>query len=339
MREILVTGGAGFIGSHTCVALINAGFRVVILDNFCNSENSAIDHIETIAGARPELIKGDVRDRTLLREVFASYTIDGVIHFAALKALGQSVRMPLEYFDCNVTGTLTLLQEMRASGIKVFVFSSTAAVYGERAQTPVEESFPLCATNPYARSKIIVEEMLDDLYCADSSWRIAKLRSFNPVGAHPSALLGENPKGLPNNLMPIVAQVASGRREGLSVFGNDYPTPDGTGVRDYLHVVDLAQGHVLALHYLSVHTDMLTVNLGTGKAYSVLDVIKAFEKASGRRIDYRIAERRPGDVAECWALPTKAERVLGWKASKTLDEMCRDAWRWETAFTQNTSKG
>jgi UDP-glucose 4-epimerase len=339
MREILVTGGAGFIGSHTCVALINAGFRVIILDNFCNSENTAIDRIETIAGARPELIKGDVRDRTLLREVFATYPIDGVIHFAALKVLGQSVRMPLEYFDCNVTGTLTLLQEMRASGIKVLVFSSTAAVYGERAQAPVEESFPLSATNPYARSKIIVEEILDDLYRADSSWRIAKLRYFNPVGAHPSALLGESPKGLPDNLVPMVAQVASGRREGLSVFGNDYPTPDGTGVRDYLHVVDLAQGHVLALHYLGVHTDMLTVNLGTGKGYSVLDVIKAFEKASGRRVNYRIAERRPGDVAECWALPTKAERLLGWKASKTLDEMCRDAWRWETAFIQNTSKG
>ncbi len=339
MKEILVTGGAGFIGSHTCVALINAGFRVIILDNFSNSENSVIDRIETIAGARPELIEGDVRDRTLLRKVFATYPIDGVIHFAALKALGQSVRIPLEYFDCNVTGTLTLLQEMQAAGIKVFVFSSTAAVYGDPAQTPVEESFPLSATNPYARSKIIVEEMLDDLYRAGSSWRIAKLRYFNPVGAHPSALLGENPKGSPNNLVPMVAQVASGRREGLLVFGNDYPTPDGTAVRDYLHVVDLAQGHVSALNYLGVHTDMLTVNLGTGKGYSVLDVIEAFEKASGRRVNYRIAERRPGDVAECWALPAKAERLLGWKASKILDEMCRDAWRWETAFIQNTSKG
>jgi UDP-glucose 4-epimerase len=332
MREILVTGGAGFVGSHTCVALINAGFRVIILDNFCNSESSVIDRIETIAGARPELIQGDVRDRRLLREIFATYPIEGVIHFAALKALGESVRMPLEYFDCNVTGTLTLLQEMRASGVKALVFSSTAAVYGNSAQIPVEESFPLTATTPYARSKIIVEEILDDLFRADNSWRIAKLRYFNPVGAHPSALLGENPKGLPNNLVPIVAQVASGRREGLSVFGNDYPTRDGTGVRDYLHVVDLAQGHVLALQYLGVHTDMLTVNLGTGKGYSVLDVIKAFEKASGRRVNYRITERRPGDVAECWALPTKAERLLGWKASKTLDEMCRDAWRWETAF-------
>jgi UDP-glucose 4-epimerase len=338
MKEILVTGGAGFIGSHTCVALINAGYRVIILDNFSNSDSSVIGRIEAIAGDRPELIKGDVRDRTLLRKVFATYPIDGVIHFAALKALGQSVRMPLEYFDCNVTGTLTLLQEMRASGIKVFVFSSSAAVYGDPAQTPVEESFPLSATNPYARSKIIVEEILDDLYRAGSSWRIAKLRYFNPVGAHPSALLGENPKGSPNNLVPMVAQVASGRREGLSVFGNDYPTPDGTAVRDYLHVVDLAQGHVSALNYLGVHTDMLTVNLGTGRGYSVLDVIEAFEKASGRRVNYRIAERRPGDVAECWALPTKAERLLGWKASKTLDEMCRDAWRWETAFIQNTSK-
>lgn len=335
MREILVTGGAGFIGSHTCVALINAGFRVVILDNFCNSEISAIDRIEAIAGVRPELIRGDVRDRTLLREVFAAYPIDGVIHFAALKVLRQSVRMPLEYFDCNVTGTLTLLQEMRASGIKVFVFSSTAAVYGEGAPSPVEERFPLSATNPYARSKIIVEEMLDDLYRADSSWRIAKLRYFNPVGAHPSALLGENPRCFPNTLVPMVAQVASGRRDGLSVFGNDYPTPDGTGVRDYLHVVDLARGHVLALKYLSVHTDMLTVNLGAGQGYSVLDVIKAFEKVSGRRVNYRIAERRPGDVAECWALPTKAERLLGWKARKSLDEMCRDAWRWETAFIEN----
>jgi UDP-glucose 4-epimerase len=338
MREILVTGGAGFIGSHTCVALINAGFRVTILDNFSNSDDSTIDRIETITGTRPKLVKGDVRDRTLLREVFATYPIDGVIHFAALKAPGQSLRMPLEYLDCNVTGTLTLLQEIRTSGAKVFVFSSTSAVYGE-APTPVEESFPLSATNPYARSKIIVEEMLNDLYCADSSWRIAKLRYFNAVGAHPSGLLGENPKGLPNNLVAMVAQVASGRREELSVFGNDYPTADGTGVRDYLHVVDLAQGHVLALHYLDARADMITLNLGTGKGYSVLNVIRAFEKASGRRVNYRIAERRPGDVAKCWALPAKAERFLGWKASKTLDEMCVDAWRWETAFIQNTSKG
>jgi UDP-glucose 4-epimerase len=247
--------------------------------------------------------------------------------------------MPLEYFDCNVTGTLTLLQEMRAAGIEAFVFSSTAAVYGEGAPSPVEESSPLAGTTPYARSKIIAEQMLDDLYRAGGGWRIAKLRYFNPVGAHPSALLGEDRNGVPNNLVPMVAQVASGRRDGLSVFGNDYPTPDGTGVRDYLHVADLAQGHVSALHYLGVHAEMLAVNLGTGRGYSVLEVIEAFEKASGRRVNYRIAERRAGDVAECWALPAKAERLLGWKASKTLDDMCQDAWRWETAFIQNTSKG
>jgi UDP-glucose 4-epimerase len=339
MRQILVTGGAGFIGSHTCVALINAGFRVIILDNFCNSESSVIGRIETIAGTRPELITGDVRDRALLREVFAAYPIGGVIHFAALKTPGQSVRMPLEYFDCNVTGTLALLQEMRAAGIKVLVYSSSAAVYGDPARMPVDESFPLSANTPYARSKIIAEEMLEDLYRADGSWRIARLRYFNPAGAHPSGLLGENPKGAPDNLVPMVAQAASGRREGLSVFGSDYPTPDGTGVRDYLHVADLAQGHVLALQYLGVHTDMLTVNLSAGRGYSVLEVINAFERASGRRINYRIAGRRPGDVAECWALPAKAGRLLGWKASRTLDDMCRDAWRWETACIQSILEG
>jgi UDP-glucose 4-epimerase len=339
MKEILVTGGAGFIGSHTCVALMNAGFRVIILDNFSNCEKSVIGRIESITGVRPELIMGDVRDRTLLKGVFATYSIDGVIHFAALKVPGQSVRMPLEYFDCNVTGTLTLLQEMQAAGIKVIVFSSSAAVYGAGARTPVEESFPLSAATPYARSKIIAEEMLDDLYRAGSGWRIAKLRYFNPVGAHPSGLIGENPKDLPVNLVPMIAQAASGRREELPVYGNDYPSPDGTGVRDYLHVADLAEGHVLALQYLDAHTDILTVNLGTGRGHSVLEVIKAFERASGRRVNYRIVDRRPGDVAECWALPAKAERLLGWKASKTLDEMCRDAWRWETVLMQNASKG
>lgn len=334
MNEILLTGGTGFIGSHTCVALIAAGYRVTILDNFCNSEPTVIDRIEAITGVRPALIEGDVRDRDLLRRIFVNHEFIGVIHFAALKAIPESIRMPLEYFDCNVTGTLILLLEMGRAGVKRFVFSSSAAVYGDAARMPIDESFPLAATNPYARSKIMVEEILEDLHRADSTWCIAKLRYFNPVGAHESGQLGENPKEAPANLVPFIAQVASGWRKALAVFGDDYPTRDGTGVRDYIHVLDLADGHIAALRYLQENSGILTVNLGSGEGYSVLELIKAFEKVSGRKVPYQIAGRRPGDVAECWALPAKAERLLGWKTQRTIHDMCQDAWRWEMSQTR-----
>ena len=338
MKQILVTGGTGYIGSHTCIILINAGYRVTILDNFSNSEESVLDRIEAIAGVRPKIIRGDIRDRNLLRQVFAEDRFDAVFHFAAPKAVGESVRLPLEYFDCNVTGTITLLQEMLAAGVKVLVFSSSAAVYGEPAQVPVDESFPFCPTNPYARSKAMVEEILDDLYRSDPSMRIAKLRYFNPAGAHESGKIGEDPKGTPNNLIPFVAQVAVGWREELFVFGDDYPTRDGTGVRDYIHVMDLAEGHLSAFHYLENNEGMLTVNLGTGKGYSVLEIIKAFEEACGHKIKSRFVQRRQGDVAENWALPDKALRLLGWKASRSLEAMCKDAWRWQLELNHERRK-
>lgn len=331
MKQILVTGGAGYIGSHTCIALNDEGYRVIVLDNFSNSDKATIDRIETIAGVRPEVIEGDVRDRNLLKQIFRIYQFDGVIHFAALKAVGESVQMPLEYFNCNVAGTLVLLEEMNRAGVKLLVFSSSATVYGKPSRVPIDESFPLCATNPYARTKIMVEEILDDIHRSDPTWSIAKLRYFNRAGAHKSGKIGENPKGIPNNLMPYVAQVAIGQREELRVFGGDYPTHDGTGVRGYIHVADLAAGHVSALTYLETHKNMLTVNLGTGKGNSVLEVIQAFEQVSGRKIKYRVVERRVGDVAECWALPDKAEQLLRWRASRSLNEMCEDTWRWQSS--------
>jgi UDP-glucose 4-epimerase len=336
---ILVTGGTGYIGSHTCVALIEAGYEVLILDNLSNSRRDVIDRLARICGKAPRLVEGDVRDAALLERLFSENPIKAVMHFAGLKAVGESVQKPLEYYDNNVTGTLVLLAEMRRAGVFTFVFSSSATVYGDPASVPIREDFPLSATNPYGRSKLMVEEILADLHRAEPDWRIARLRYFNPVGAHESGLIGEDPKGIPNNLMPFVAQVAGGRRPHLSVFGNDYATPDGTGVRDYIHVVDLARGHVAALDYLdrldsppvSPGESLLTVNLGTGRGYSVLEMVKAFESASGRSVPFQFTPRRSGDIAQCWADPELAAKLIGWRAEFGLERMCIDAWRWELA--------
>ncbi len=330
MSKVLVTGGAGYIGAHCCVSLIEAGMTPLIYDNLGNSHRAVIDRIQQITGARPDLIVGDVRDEAALDSVFSANDITSVIHFAALKAVGDSVARPLEYFDNNVHGTLTLLAAMRRAGVKAFVFSSSATVYGDPEKVPLDESCARSATNPYGRSKLIVEDILEDLARAEPDWRIARLRYFNPIGAHQSGLIGENPKGIPDNLMPYMAQVAVGRREHLSVFGNDYPTRDGTGVRDYIHVCDLADGHVAALEYLEREGGLLTVNLGTGQGYSVLEMVTALEKASGRKVPYQITPRRPGDIAECWADVSLAEQLLGWRARRTLDEMCADTWRWQS---------
>ena len=343
---ILITGGTGYIGSHTCVALAQAGYDdFVILDNLSNSRffspsprsrgegrgegQSIIDRLEKLGGKRPQFIQGDVRDAALLDRIFAEHSIRAVIHFAGLKAVGESVAKPLEYYDNNVRGTLELLAAMRRAGVRTMVFSSSATVYGDPASVPIREDFPRSATNPYGRSKLIIEDILADLYNAEPGWRIARLRYFNPVGAHESGLIGEDPQGIPNNLMPYIAQVAAGQREFLKVFGNDYPTPDGTGIRDYIHVMDLAEGHVAALNYLNNEGGLLTVNLGTGRGYSVLEMAKAFEQASGRPVPCRFAPRRPGDIAQCWADPTLAGRLLGWKATRGLDAMCADGWRWQ----------
>jgi UDP-glucose 4-epimerase len=328
---ILVTGGAGYIGSHTVVELLARGESVLILDNLCNSSVQVLDRIEQIAGCRPSFIKADLRDRAALDAVFAAHEITAVVHFAGLKAVGESVVMPLHYYENNVAGTLNLVQSMSAAGVRRLVFSSSATVYGDPHAVPIREDFPLHATNPYGRTKLFIEEILRDLLVADPAWRIAILRYFNPVGAHPSGLIGESPNGIPNNLMPFVAQVAVGRRAELSVFGSDYPTPDGTGVRDYIHVVDLALGHLTSLDALSRSPGVLTVNLGTGRGYSVLEMVAAFEKASGRAVPYRLVDRRPGDVASCYADPELAAGLLGWRASRGIDEMCTDTWRWQQA--------
>jgi UDP-glucose 4-epimerase len=326
---ILVTGGTGYIGSHTCVALAQAGHELLILDNLCNSRADVVDRLATLCGRRPAFVEGDCRDAGLLHEVFDRHRIRAVLHFAGLKAVGESVTKPLEYYDNNLHGTVRLLAAMRRAEVRTFVFSSSATVYGDPASVPIREDFPRSATNPYGRSKLIIEDILADLLVAEPGWRIARLRYFNPVGAHESGLIGEDPQGVPNNLMPYVAQVAAGQREFLNVWGNDYPTPDGTGVRDYIHVVDLAAGHVAALNYLEQQGGLLTVNLGTGRGYSVLDMVRAFSAASGRQIPYRIAARRTGDIAQCWADPALANRLLGWQATRGLDEMCADAWRWQ----------
>lgn len=329
-RTILVTGGTGYIGSHTCVELMQAGHQVVILDNLSNSHRQVVDRIARIVGNMPTFIEGDIRDRELLDELFSHHPIDAVIHFAGFKAVGESVEKPLAYYDNNVRGTLELLAAMQSSEVRTLVFSSSATVYGDPASVPIRENFPLFATNPYGRSKLFLEEILGDLAHAQSDWRIARLRYFNPVGAHPSGLIGEDPNGIPNNLMPFIAQVAVGRREMLSVFGGDYPTPDGTGVRDYIHVVDLARGHLAALDYLASTEGLLTVNLGTGRGYSVLEVVKAFEAASGRPVPYRIVPRRAGDATQCYADPGLAERILNWHASHGIEDMCADTWRWQS---------
>ena len=327
---ILVTGGAGYIGSHTCVLLVEAGYEVVVFDNFCNASAESLHRVEKIVGKEIPFVEGDVRSAEDLEKVFTQYDITAVIHFAGLKAVGESVAEPLKYYDNNIHGTLVLCEVMQRHNCKKIVFSSSATVYGDPHTTPITEDFPLSATNPYGKTKLFVEEILRDLSASDESWSIALLRYFNPVGAHASGTIGEDPNGIPNNLMPFIAQTAVGKRERLSVFGGDYETPDGTGVRDYIHVVDLAAGHLKALEYLEDHNKVLTVNLGTGNGYSVLDMVKAFEKASGKKVPYTIAPRRAGDIAKCFADPAYAKKVLNWEATKDIDEMCEDSWRWQS---------
>ncbi|MCL2635923.1 MAG: UDP-glucose 4-epimerase GalE [Betaproteobacteria bacterium] len=327
---ILVTGGAGYIGSHTVVELLAAGHELLILDNFSNSSPKVLDRIEQISGQRPLLVEGDIRDRPLLARLFTEHSLQAVIHFAGLKAVGESVEQPLRYYDNNVIGSLHLFEAMAAAGVFNLVFSSSATVYGDQHAVPMDESFPLRATNPYGRSKLIIEDMLRDIGRADPRWRVALLRYFNPVGAHASGLIGEDPRGIPNNLMPYVSQVAVGRRGELGIFGGDYPTPDGTGVRDYIHVVDLARGHLAALNRLDQLAGVAPINLGTGRGYSVLEVVAAFEQASGRPVPYRVGDRRPGDVAACYADPRRARELLGWRAERDLAMMCADSWRWQS---------
>jgi UDP-glucose 4-epimerase len=327
---ILVTGGAGFIGSHTAVELLASGYDVVIIDSLVNSNREAVRRVEQIAGRSVAFHEDDVRDEAALGRIFDAHPITAVIHFAALKAVGESVAKPIEYYRNNVGSLLVLLDTMRARNVKRFVFSSSATVYGVPERSPIDESFPLSATNPYGQSKLIAEQILRDLERSDPSWRIATLRYFNPVGAHESGLIGEDPAGVPNNLMPYVAQVAVGKLDTLRVFGSDYETADGTGVRDYIHVVDLARGHTAALDALKARDASLVVNLGTGRGYTVLEVVRAFEAASGRRVPYEIVGRRPGDVASCYANPAEAERLLSWRAQYGIERMCEDHWRWQS---------
>lgn len=331
--SILVTGGVGYIGSHTVIALQQAGHHVVIADNLSNAKPAVLERIKRITGIAPEFVLADIRHHDSLARIFSEHDITAVIHFAGLKAVGESVLDPLSYYDNNVNGSLVLLNVMREAGVKTLVFSSSATVYGDPASVPVNETFPLSVTNPYGRSKLIVEEMLRDLGCSEAGWKVLLLRYFNPVGAHESGLIGEDPNGIPNNLLPYISQTAVGRREQVSVFGGDYNTPDGTGVRDYIHVVDLADGHLKALDYLqrSNTSDQVTaVNLGTGQGYSVLEMIRAFETASRRMIAYQIVSRRAGDVACVYADPVLAQTLLGWKAQRDLAAMCTDAWRWQS---------
>ena len=327
--KILVTGGAGYIGSHTCVELISGGFEPIVIDNLCNSKLEAVRRVEKICGKSISFYRLDVRDRAGLEALFREHSITAVIHFAGLKAVGESVEKPLEYYDSNVSGSLVLFDVMASAGVKTLVFSSSATVYGDPPTVPIEENFPLSVTNPYGRSKLMIEEILRDVHKADGGWNIALLRYFNPVGAHASGLIGEDPNGIPNNLMPIVSQVAIGKRAALSVYGDDYPTRDGTGVRDYIHVMDLAQGHLKALAALLGKPGLFTVNLGTGNGYSVLEVIRAFELASGRPVRHHIVSRRAGDIAECYANPALAAKLINWRAARNLDQMCNDAWRWQ----------
>jgi len=327
---VLVTGGAGYIGTHTCIELHNAGYDFIVYDNLSNSSREALKRVEKIIAKEVPFVEGDIRDKDTLEKLFQKYDIDSVIHFAGLKAVGESVAKPLEYYDNNVYGTIALCEVMQKYDCKRIVFSSSATVYGDPHATPIKEDFPLSATNPYGRSKLFIEEILHDLFVSDTAWQIILLRYFNPVGAHESGLIGEDPNGVPNNLMPYIAQVAVGKQKELRVFGDDYDTKDGTGVRDYIHVVDLAKGHVKALQKIASLDDVLTVNLGTGKGYSVLEMVATYEKASGKQVPYKIVSRRAGDIAKCYADPSYAKEMLGWSATKELREMCEDSWRWQS---------
>jgi UDP-glucose 4-epimerase len=336
---ILVCGGAGYIGSHTCVALAEQGYRIVVADNFTNSSPRVLLRLQRIIGAPVESERVDLRSKTALKRLFSRHRFDAVMHFAALKAVGESCEQPLTYFDNNISGTVNLLQAMQAAGVQRLVFSSSATVYGEPQRVPVDENATLGATNPYGRTKLVMEQLIGDLCHASPNFHAANLRYFNPVGAHSSGLIGEDPAGVPNNLMPYICQVAAGRRSKLSIFGGDYPTPDGTGIRDYIHVTDLAQAHVDALGFLVRENQSLTVNLGAGRGISVLELVRAFEQASGVRIPYEIVDRRPGDVAQVYADPSLAERVLGWRARLDVDAMCRDAWHWQSTNPNGYEQG
>lgn len=328
---VLVTGGSGYIGSHTCVQLIDAGYVPIILDNLCNSKASVLKPIQTLTGQTPLFYQGDIRDRKILDSIFAKHDVHSVIHFAGLKAVGESVSRPIDYYDNNVYGSLVLVEAMRAAGVKNLIFSSSATVYGDQPATPYVENFPTGnPSSPYGRSKLMVEEILQDLQRSEPDWSITLLRYFNPVGAHSSGLMGEDPQGLPNNLMPYIAQVAVGRRESLSIFGNDYPTKDGTGVRDYIHVMDLADGHIAAMKTLHNKAGVHIYNLGAGVGHSVLDVVHAFSKACGNPVNYHFAPRRPGDLPAYWADPTKAANDLNWRVKRTLEDMAIDTWRWQS---------
>lgn len=328
--NVLVTGGAGYIGSHTCLELVKAGYRVVVLDNLSNAHPEAIERVESLTQSRIPLIKGDVRDQSLVEETLRQHEVQAILHFAGLKAVGESVEKPLMYYQNNIEGMIALLSAMASTNVHQLVFSSSATVYGEPQRLPLREDHPRSATNPYGRTKLMIEEILEDLEQSDARWKFAVLRYFNPVGAHESGQIGEDPQGIPNNLMPFISQVATGQRPALRVFGNDYPTPDGTGMRDYIHVVDLAIGHVLALGHLEGHGGF-KVNLGTGTPHSVLEVLGAFEKTIGRSLPHEIHPRRPGDVASCYADPSLARELLGFKAKRDLSTMCEDAWRWQSS--------
>ena len=329
--NILVTGGAGYIGSHTCIELLNSGYGVVVVDNLCNSNPKSLDRVETLTGKKVKFYEGDVRDEALLRKIFAENQISAVIHFAGLKAVGESVAQPWRYYDNNLNSTLVLTKVMEEAGVKKIIFSSSATVYSGDNEMPLRETSRTGGcTNPYGWTKYMTEQILSGMAHADSQWSIVLLRYFNPIGAHASGMIGEDPRGIPNNLMPYITQVAIGRREYLSIYGNDYDTPDGTGVRDYIHVVDLAKGHVAAVKYAADNLGCEVFNLGTGIGYSVLDMVKAFEEANNLTLPYKIVDRRPGDLATCYADPTKSAEVLGWKAEKNLVDMCRDSWNWQS---------
>ncbi len=332
MGKILITGGAGYIGSHTCIQLQEANRDILVLDNLCNSSRESLYRVEKITGKKVEFIEGDMRDRALLKKLFQEHDVSAVIHFAGLKAVGESVEIPLTYYENNINGSVILFEEMANAGVKSIVFSSSATVYGDPATVPIREDFPLSATNAYGRSKLFIEDILQDVFVSDNEWKVTLLRYFNPVGAHNSGTIGEDPSGIPNNLMPFIAQTAVGKREKLSVFGGDYDTPDGTGVRDYIHVVDLARGHLNAIEALEAKPEghVLIVNLGTGQGYSVLDMVKAFEKASGCNIAYEIVARRAGDIATCYADPALAKELLNWQAEFGVEQMCEDTWRWQS---------